>query len=171
MCVRVSTCQCYACTHTHVVVTSGRHPLGLGLQAGGGAPTAHLCGSPARTQPPSRRACASRALSRPLSSGVSPLQPTINVPKNTKWRRNYSNSSAEIIGVDTCQQWKPFLSKLKYLEIFLKFQIMQIPFPAPLLDHPKRHTYSCDSHPVAAPQLPSSQRAQRPGQGTGQGHP
>ena len=107
--VRVCTCQCYACTHTHVVVTSGRHPLGLGLQAGGGAPTAHLCGSPACTQPPSRRACASRALSRPLSSGVSPLQPTINVPKNTKWRKNYSNSSAEIIGVDTCQQWKPFL--------------------------------------------------------------
>lgn len=45
-----------------------------------------------------------------------------------KWRRNYSNLSTEIIGVDTCQQWKQFLSKLKYLEIFLKFQIMQIPF-------------------------------------------
>lgn len=56
------------------------------------------------------------------------LQVTINVRKNIKWRRNYSNLSAEIIGVDTCQPWKWFLSKLKYLEIFLKFQIMQIPF-------------------------------------------
>lgn len=56
------------------------------------------------------------------------LQLTINVRKNMKWRRNYSNLSTEIIGVDTCQQWKQFLSKLKYLEIFLKFQIMQIPF-------------------------------------------
>ena len=145
VCVCVCECACVSESarvsvvraHTHVLVTSGRHPLGLGLQAGGGAPTTHLCGSPARTQPPSRRACASRALFRPLSSGVSPLQPTINVPKNTKWRRNYSNSSAKIIGVDTCQQWKPFLSKLKYLEIFLKFQIMQISFPVLLLDHPE----------------------------------
>ena len=56
------------------------------------------------------------------------LQVTINARKNIKWRRNYSNLSAEIIGVDTCQPWKWFLSKLKYLEIFLKFQIMQIPF-------------------------------------------
>lgn len=51
-----------------------------------------------------------------------------------KWRRNYSNLSTEIIGVDTCQQWKQFLSKLKYLEIFLKFQIMQIPFSG-MLQH------------------------------------
>lgn len=32
------------------------------------------------------------------------LQLTINVRKNMKWRRNYSNLSTEIIGVDTCQQ-------------------------------------------------------------------
>lgn len=66
-----------------------------------------------------------------------PLQLTINVAKNTKRRGNYSNSSTEIIGVDTCQQWEHFLSKLKYLEIFLKFQIMQIPFPEPLQDYPE----------------------------------
>ena len=93
---------------------------------------------------------------------ASSLQLTINVRKNMKWRRNYSNLSAEIIGVDTCQQWKQFLSKLKYLEIFLKFQIMQIPFSR-MLPHgdfncwitQQHHTAQSDlgSPPLAAPAL------------------
>lgn len=37
-----------------------------------------------------------------------PLQLTINVPENMKWSRNYSNLSAEIIGVDTCQRGNSF---------------------------------------------------------------
>lgn len=93
-----------------------------------------------------------------------------------KWRRNYSNLSTEIIGVDTCQRCKQFLSKLKYLEIFLKFQIMQIPFSGML----QLCGFNCritpgsstrgrpDSEPPAPllPQLPRSRR-QSSGRGTG----
>ena len=96
----------------------------------------HPCASPASTG--SARHTVARAeapapstgFALPSSSVASSLHLTINVPKNTEWRRNCSNSSTEIIGVDTCQQWKQFLSKLRYLEIFLEFQIMQILFPA-----------------------------------------
>lgn len=56
------------------------------------------------------------------------LQLTINVRENMKWRRNYSNLSTEIIGVGTCQPWKQFLSKFKYVEIFLNFKLCKSPF-------------------------------------------
>lgn len=67
------------------------------------------------------------------------LQLTITVQKNTKWRRNYSNLSTEIIGVDTCHPWKQFLSKLKCLEIFLNFKLCKSPFSLIW----QRHGFNC----------------------------
>lgn len=149
---------------------------GSGWQTPAWGPTPSSRPGPHEQRP--ERQGGSDGVCRPASPTPSPqrltLQLTFNVRKNMKWRRNYSNLSTEITGVDTCRLWKRSPSKLKYLEISLNITLCKPPFPrCPSTglpeDCPGRPMGSCGSGlgTPLLPQLPGPRGLLRPSRGTG----